>query len=47
MMLKRKQQGKKPLKELKIIDFLESKTERSKYYDKKEKQTFITTQLLL
>jgi len=38
---------KKAIKELKIIDFLESKTERSKYYDKKEKQTFITTQLLL
>jgi len=34
----------------KMIDFLESKTERSKFYDKKEKkqeQTFITTQLLL
>ena len=34
-----------------MIDFLESKTERSKFYDKKEKnkneQTFITTQLLL
>lgn len=52
MLIKVKQQRKKAIKRIEkkkiIIDFLESKTERSKILlTKNDKQTFITTQLLL